>query len=77
MAGYCGTVCFPSKDWETIAYLLNGLKGGGIFKGLTRSLLNLLGWCNNLNTFKPGILVHCDSAIDPVKDLVAQPSEQN
>lgn len=76
MAVYCGNVCFYSRDCETTAYLLNGLKGGGIFKGITCSLLNLLGSSNNSNTFYSGISVPCDLEVDPVQDLVVQPWEQ-
>lgn len=76
-AVYCRSVCFYSKDCETTAYLLNGLKGGGIFEGIACSLLNLFGLSNKPNTFNSSILAPCDFEVDPVQDLVAQPWEQN
>lgn len=75
-AVYCESVCFYSKDCETTAYLLNGLKSGGIFEGITYSLLNLFGLSNKPNTFNSSILALCDFEVDPVQDLVAQPGSR-
>lgn len=75
-AVYCESVYFYSKDCETTAYLLNGLKSGGIFEGITYSLLNLFGLSNKPNTFNSSILALCDFEVDPVQDLVAQPGSR-
>lgn len=69
---------FTVEEHEDTGYLLSSLKGGGILKGIMYSLMNLLGnsIIQTLSTlvFQLSVTWKTKGA---VKDLVAQPWEQN